>query len=76
MPGAQPTGKKVPSSSQNQNASSIVIYMMYRPHGRPRLPSPLKAKFAKKNVGSCKLKVIIKTPSTGAAAQRQEPALE
>ena len=42
----------------------------------PPASSPLKAKFAKKNVGSCKLKVIIKTPSTGAAAQRQEPALE
>ena len=42
----------------------------------PRLPCPLKAKFAKKNVGSCKLKVIIKTPSTGAADQRQKPALE
>ena len=35
MPGAQPTGKKVPSSLPNQKASSIVTYMTYRPHGDP-----------------------------------------
>ena len=30
---------------------------------------PVESKIRKKNVGSCKLKVIIKTPSTGAAQQ-------
>jgi len=37
---------------------------------------PVKSKIREKNVGSCKLKIIIKIPLTGTAAQRQEPALE
>ena len=62
MPGAQPTGKKVPSSLPNQKASSIVTYMTYRPHGDPGFQARWKQSSQKQTLEAVSWKQSSKLP--------------